>query len=339
MDSQGQKHILIIGSGSVGQRHARNLSALGCSLSCVDPRKDRLNEVSSETEVQGIYSTFEEALNKAENLHGVVVASPPRFHIDQSIASLEKGLPVFLEKPVSPHLDEALRLKECVNKTGIPLLLGYTWRWWEPLRYVRRLLESNEIGKLLYVQFVMSAHLEDWHPWEKVQEFFMSSLELGGGALLDESHWPDLMMWLLGMPDSIFATIDKISSLDIETDDNVDMLVRYSKGTSVSIHLDLYGRPHEKKIIFVGEKGTIRWTADPNQVAVGEKMEQRWKITNYDCERNDMFVAASVEFLEILNGGTIQTCTIDDGVRIMKLIEAARESSAEGRIVLLNGEE
>jgi len=338
VDPKEQKHILIIGSGSVGKRHARNLGAFGCSISCVDPRKDRLDELASEIKVQGTFSTIEEALDKAENLHGVVVASPPRFHIDQSIASLEKGLPVFLEKPVSPHLNEALRLQECVNATGIPLLLGYTWRWWEPLRYVRRLLKSNEIGNLLHVQFVMSAHLEDWHPWEKIQDFFMSSLELGGGALLDESHWPDLMLWLFGMPVNVFARIDKISSLDIETDDNVDMVVCYSEGPTVSIHLDLYGRPHEKKIIFVGEKGTIRWTADPNQVAVGYGMEQQWKITNYDCERNDMFVAAAAEFLEILDGGSVRTCSIDDGVGIMKLIEAARKSSAEGCIVKLTGE-
>lgn len=337
MVSREQKHILIIGSGSVGKRHARNLVAQGCTVSCVDPRKDRLDEVVKDIKVQGIYDSFVEGLSKAKRLHGVVVASPPRYHIDQSIASLEKGLPVFLEKPVSPEADSAIRLQECVHSTGIPLLLGYTWRWWEPLRQVRHLLASKEIGNLLHVRFVMSAHLEDWHPWENVQDFFMASKELGGGALLDESHWLDLMIWFFGMPDSVFGRINKISSLDIETDDNVDMLVKYSEGPLVSIHLDLYGRPHEKKIIFVGEKGTIRWTADPNQVAVGHNMLQQWEITDYDCERNDMFNAAASEFLEILSGDRVRTCNINDGVRVMKLIEAVRRSDKEQCIVQLSG--
>jgi predicted dehydrogenase len=68
----------------------------------------------------------------------------------------------------------------------------------------------------------MAAHLADWHPWERYQDFFMSSKTMGGGAILDESHWLDLMLWFFGTPEKLFAKVDKISDLEIETDDNVD---------------------------------------------------------------------------------------------------------------------
>ncbi len=65
----------------------------------------------------------------------------------------------------------------------------------------------------------------------------MSSSELGGGALLDESHWLDQMIWLFGMPDRVFGTVAKISDLEITSDDSVDLLCFYRNGMNVSIHM------------------------------------------------------------------------------------------------------
>ena len=332
----GQKHILILGTGSVGKRHAKNLASLGCRISCMDPRKDRLEEVSKEVVLVDTFSTVEDSFNRENKYDGVAVTSPPVFHVNQSIAALERGIPVLLEKPVSPDKESAVKLREVVNRTGTPLLLGYTWRWWSPLAKVRELIENETIGKLRYVQFMMSAHLADWHPWENYWDFFMASKDLGGGALLDESHWIDLMLWFLGVPESLFAKIDKISDLKIDTDDNVDMIITYENEPYVTMHLDIYGRPHEKYIRFIGEEGTILWTAEPNCVAVGKEWSKTWENYEFDCERNDMFMAVGKEFIDILNGAEVKTCSIDDGVRVLSLIDAARQSSAEGRVVSIN---
>jgi predicted dehydrogenase len=164
----------------------------------------------------------------------------------------------------------------------------------------------------------------------------MSSRELGGGALLDESHWIDQALWLFGLPESVFARIDKLSELEIDADDNVDLLLNYASGPRVSIHLDLHARPHEKTIKFVGEKGTLLWTADPNRIVLGREMDESWQETPFDCQRNDMFVAVAEEFLAVLDGQA-PSCTIADGLAVMEVIEAARQSHAEGRLVLPGG--
>jgi predicted dehydrogenase len=103
----------------------------------------------------------------------------------------------------------------------VPLLLGYTWRWWPSLLKVKDLVAQQAVGQLRHVKFTMAAHLADWHPWERYQDFFMASEALGGGALLDESHWLDLMLWFFGMPQKLFAKVEKISDLEIETDDQL----------------------------------------------------------------------------------------------------------------------
>jgi predicted dehydrogenase len=180
----------------------------------------------------------------------------------------------------------------------------------------------------------MAAHLADWHPWERYQDFFMASKTLGGGAILDESHWLDLMLWFFGMPEKLFAKVEKVSDLEIDSDDNVDMLVFYESGMRVSLHLDLYARPHEKSIQFAGENGTLIW--QPNSIKIGKEMDPDWEIEEFDYDRNDMFVGVAEEFLNIFSGGSVQTCTLEDGIRVLKLIEAARQSSTAEKIIKID---
>ncbi|MHB8066492.1 MAG: Gfo/Idh/MocA family protein [Desulfobaccales bacterium] len=330
-------HLLMIGTGSIGQRHARNFSALGCDISGMDPRPDRLAETNEQVPLRGMYSSLTEAFAKGKDITAVVVNSPTSFHVDQAIAALGKGLPVLLEKPVAKDLESGRRLQKIVEEAKAPLLLGYTWRWWPPLLQVKKLLNEEVVGKLRHVRFIMSAHLADWHPWEKYQEFFMSNEALGGGALLDESHWLDLMVWFFGMPEKLLASVEKISDLDIETDDNVDMLLYYPDNLRVSMHLDLYSRPHERSIQFVGEEGTLVWSSDPNSIAIGKGMEKKWQVEEFRYERNDMFVGVAREFLEVLQGKPARTCTINDGVKVLTLIEAARQSNRLGKMVEIAG--
>ena len=329
------KHILIVGTGSAGKRHANNLHSLGCEVSCMDPRQDRLDDISAEEiNLKAVFTSVEEAFASGETFDGVVVASPPSFHVDQCISALQKGIPVLLEKPVSPDLSSALKLQTAVKDTSVPLLLGYTWRWWPPLQKVKQLVDEQAVGELKFVKFTMAAHLADWHPWERYQDFFMASQTMGGGAILDESHWLDLLLWFFGMPEKLFAKVDKISDLEIETDDNVDMLVFYKNGMRVSLHLDLYARPHEKSIQFVGEDGTLIW--EPNLIKIGKKMDPEWEVEEFNYDRNDMFVGVAEEFLNLLAGGDPPTCNIDDGVRVLELIEAARQSSSTEKVIKLD---
>ncbi len=329
------KHILVIGTGSVGKRHARNLHELGCSISCVDPRNDRLTEAIDQEGMKllGSYSSLQEALMHS-SYDGAVVASPPVYHVQQSVECLRKNIPVLLEKPVAPNLQDAELLEAEVKDSDAQLLLGYTWRWWPSLLRIKEMLDRGVVGKLLHVTYVMSAHLADWHPWERYQDFFMSNQEQGGGALLDESHWIDQMLWVLGGgPLEVMGRVEKISSLQISSDDNVDILATYSNNIRVSLHLDLFGRPHEKSIKFVGEEGTIVWKVD--EILVGKSMDDEWEKESFSSDRNDMFMSVAQEFLAIVNGDTLPSCTIHDGVQVLRIIEAVRRSSATGATVKL----
>ena len=328
------KHVLVLGSGSVGKRHARNLAELECEISCFDPREDRRGELASEVEIRKAYDDWHEALEDGAP-DGVVVASPTAYHAEQAKEAMRRGIPVLLEKPLAKTAVEAREMAAVHEATSTPLLLGYTWRWWPPLKKARDAITAGELGTIRHVQFYMSAHLADWHPWEPYQEFFMSSASEGGGALLDESHWIDLMYWFFGKPEAVYAQVERISDLEIDSDDNVDILVEYGSGLRASVHLDLYGRPHEKSIRFVGSKGTLVWSAEPNELRIGRGSGQEWEYERFDYERNEMFTQVAQEFITVLDGHPPKGCTVSDGVAVMEFIESVRRSSVEGRKITL----
>lgn len=325
-------HILVVGAGSAGQRHARNLRSLGCRISACDPREDRLYEIEKEEPLAGKYAELTQALSAAE-YDGFIIASPPLYHVSQTLQVLAcQRKWVLCEKPLSVNAGEARKLEQYADH----VMLGYTYRWWPPIQSFRKRLRSGEIGPVRSLRFVMSAHLQDWHPWEKYQDFFMSRRELGGGALLDESHFLDLMLWFLGTPSKIYAQVDKISRLEIDSDDNVDVLISYENGIRVNLHLDLIGRPHERRITAVGEDGTLVYSYEENAVKVSHTGTKSWETELFDCERNEMFIGAAKEFLAlILRETTACSCGVEDGIHTLVLVDACRESAQTGKAVAL----
>lgn len=329
------KPLLIVGTGSVGKRHMRNFASLGCRLSAMDPSAERLTQAAEAVPLVSRFSTLDTALNDAGNFSGVVICSPPRFHVEQALRALQAGLPVLLEKPVSVDAASASVLMNTVQAGSTPLLLGYTYRWWEPVLALKKKLDENLVGRVLHVRCVLSAHLADWHPGEPLQQFFMSSKELGGGALLDESHFLDLMLWFFGLPEQVFAKIERLSSLEIDSDDNVDSWLSYANNLRIWLHLDLYGRPHERSITVIGEKGTLQWAYERNSVHYSQAAGQEWEEEKFTCERNEMFLGVAREFVQIIDGTRTPSCTSADGYAVMRVIEAMRQSSAAGQVVPL----
>ena len=241
-DSNMAPHILIIGSGSVGKRHARNLAALGCRISCVDPREDRRAELARKRRCR--LACHRRGRARAGGFDGVVVASPTAYHPADTLRRSKRSCRCCWKSrlPKPPP-----RPRSCCGRNrhlragadGLHVALVAAAK--APARAARR---GSAIGTLRHVQFHMSAHLADWHPWERYQDFFMASAAQGGGALLDESHWIDLMVWLFGMPQQLIGRVEKICDLEIDTDDNVDVLAFATRRLCASrcISISMAGR-------------------------------------------------------------------------------------------------
>jgi predicted dehydrogenase len=310
-----KKHILIVGNGSIGKRHARNLHKLGCDIFVVDPREDRLNELDQEFDVRK-YKTLDLALAK-HKYDGAVIATPPAQHQEDGIKLMERKTPIYMEKGITLDLKEAQALEAFQLETQTPFLMGYSWRWWSSLQQLEKNM-GKWVGRVRRVEFTMAAHLADWHPWERYQDFYIASR----GGVENENHWIDIMLMWFGYPNFMMGELKHISDLDTTTNDCLDLFCQYP-GFDVVHHYDLYRRPHERSIKIYGEKGSVYWTPNKIEVACAESKSE---YVNKN-DRNDMFYSAMEEFIQVIDGKE-PSCTIRDGVAVIELLNEFKDNIA-----------
>ena len=142
------------------------------------------------------------------------------------------------------------------------------FRFSEPARKFREVIDAQVVGKPLYVHGEFSEYLPDWHPWEDYRSFYMAKKALGGGSLLDQSHIMDMAHWCFGSVKEVFGFSGRVSSLEVETDDLAEIQVRFTSGLVGTIHQDMFGRQHSKYIEVKCPQGNVRWSVYDFSVSV-----------------------------------------------------------------------
>lgn len=323
--------LLVVGCGSVGKRHVGNFKSIGADdITAVDTRPDRLKEVQEKYGIKGL-SNFDTSME--EKYDAVVICTPPNSHIPIAIKAAEKGCHIMIEKPMSNSMEGISKLLDVAKRNNLIILIGYTYRFWPPLIKVEELLNEKAIGNIYSVRIEFSEYLADWHPWEDYRTFYMAKKELGGGAILDESHAIDFARWLFGEIKEVACFNDKLSSLEITSDDMAEILMRFESGVVGSIHLDIFGRAHRRNLEIIGEKGSIYWDFYQNEVKVYYANGKKWEAYPFNCDRNLMFVEEAKHFLDCIKNNKPPKISGEDGVKTLKCVLAAIESSKTKKVV------
>lgn len=326
--------LLVIGGGSIGKRHLGNFQKLGVSeIGIVDTRSDRRQEIAEKFGITALYESVDEALS--EGYTAAVVAVPTHYHLDVAEKAVDKGLHLLIEKPISDRTERIQNLLKKAQEKSLTLMVGYTYRFWPPLQKIKELIDRGDIGRLYSVQITFSEYLPDWHPWEDYRSWFMARKEMGGGAILDESHTLDFARWLFGEAESVFCINGQFSHLEITSDDLAEMVVLFKSGAIANIHMDIYGRHHRKEMVIIGEKGNCYWDFYANQVRFYYGEGKTWQTWQFSCDRNDMFLAEARHFIDCIANNSKPVVDGFDGLKTLELILAAIESSGKGGLVRL----
>ena len=180
--------ILVVGSGSMGRRRLRDLTALEPgSVILHEPRADRSQEVASEFEIPA-YTRFEDALEKRPDV--MVISTPPAFHDDYVQGAVTHELHVFAE---IPFVYDPKLLETIVSGTEYPSVLGisHTMRYYPPLRIIRDAIVAERIGKPLYLEFSLGNYLPDWHPTRTIEASTRVTSHWAGPAwTCSYTSWP-----------------------------------------------------------------------------------------------------------------------------------------------------
>lgn len=328
-------NILIVGAGSIGKRHLKNVLAHkeGLVPSVVEPNPERQKEVEAlGVNPANIFKSREDALN-GKTYDGVIIATPTVFHYDDAIAIAKAGIPLMIEKPLGADASRAAELKKAVQDKGIFSFTAYCFRFDPVANEFAKMLNEGKIGKPLYARAEMSTFLPEWHPHEDYRDFYMSKKHLGGGTLLDQSHLYDMTQWFFGDFESVFGITKKHSYLEMDTDDFGEFLFNMKSGINVSVHIDLFTRNWREFFQVTGETGTLTWDIHTRKIILeNEKKEKTILMEGIDY--NQMYINELDYFVrQLRSGGKESGPVYDHGQRVVEVIDAIRKSSDEGKVI------
>lgn len=328
--------ILVLGGGSIGKRHIKNLiSAVGCTegIYVVEPRAERQQEII----VLGIpsnnvYASRDEAL-KSNRYDGGIIATPTSMHYADAFALAEHGCHIMIEKPLGIDASSSATLGEIVNSKNLFVFTAYCFRFDPVANKFNQLIQDGFCGKPLYARAEMSTYLPDWHPHEDYRDFYMAKKDLGGGTLLDQSHLYDMALWFFGDIQSVLGITKKHSNLEIETDDFGEFILTMNSQMIVSIHIDLFTRPFREFFMVTCENGTLTWDIHTRKIIFENPNNQR-EILMEGTDYNQMYVNELNYFLsQIKECGTLVGPKYENGKRVVEVIDAIRASSNQGILV------
>ena len=339
--------ILIAGLGSIGRRHFRNLIALGeKDLVLLRSRKATLPD--DELAGYPVETDLQDALTK-HNPDAVIVANPTSLHLDVAIAAAQAGCHILLEKPVSHSLDRLDVLEQAAQKSGSRILVGFQFRYHPTLNKARELIHSNALGRLLTVHAHWGEYLPQWHPWEDYRMSYAARADLGGGVIVTLTHPLDYLRYLMGDIESLWSFNGHISPLEVDVEDVAEIGLRFANGATGGVHVNYFQRPPVHRLEIASTNGTLRWD---NADGVLHLHQMPAPFGSYSdqppapvvetfalpdgFERNQLFVAQTRHFLDVVRGESQPICTLGDGVMALRLALAAYETQETGRVVKLS---
>ena len=323
--------ILVVGCGSIGERHIRNLIDISNhNIIAFDTSKERLDVIKERFNVvtcDNLEQCFDYSID------AVIVCTPPSTHIQIADQAIANGAHVFIEKPISDRLgglDELI--KKAANDNKI-ISVGYCFRFSEGLKMVKSFIDSGKLGRILSIKAEFGQYLPDWRPWQNYKQSYTAKKDLGGGIILDGSHEIDYLYWLVGDVREVFCFADKISDLEVETEDTAEILLRFSNGVIGEIHLDFTQRAYSRNCKIIGELGTLIWNFGDHKVSLYLADSNEWKIYDVDADVNLMYIEEMKHFLQCINGLSMPLIDAAQGKRVLEIALAAKESSEKSVVV------
>jgi len=325
--------ILVVGCGSIGERHIRNLKMLSIDkiIAC-DTNPERLALIKDKYDVQETYTELQKAIN--QGIDAVLVCTPPSTHIPIALKAIDYKAHVFIEKPMSNNLDGVDELIKNASKNGLIICVGYNFRFHQGLKLLKKMVDRGEIGKILSARAEFGQYLPDWRPWQDYRQSYTSKKELGGGIILDGSHEIDYMRWLLGDVEQLFCFAGKISSLEVETEDVAGILIKFKSGAIIGeIHLDFVRHDYSRTCEIIGEKGTIKWSYQDRFVKVYSMDAKRWKRFNIKADPNDMYVQEMQHFINCVKIGEKPLIDGEEGRKTLEIALLAKKSAETKEVI------
>lgn len=256
--------IAVLGCGSIGRRHLRNLQSLGyADLLAYDPDAQARSLAEEETGTPSL-SSLEEVWSR--NPEVALITASTEAHVGLALAGARRGCHLFIEKPLSHTIDS--RLKELlteVERRNLITMIACNMRFHPGPLTIKEYLEGGFIGDILASRIQIGSYLPHWQPDHDYRQRYCASPEWGG-AILDCIHEIDLALWYFGpgqLSGSAYLTAE---SIGLKTDGLAEILISHKSGVLSSLHVNFVQRDYKRSCQIIGSRGTLYWDWNEGQV-------------------------------------------------------------------------
>jgi len=290
----------VLGCGSIGRRHARNLRAHDVDVVVSDLDEARARAVAAEI---GAAACGRDAVDADVDV--VVVATPTVHHVDDLAWALERGAAVFVEKPLGASradLDRALALAR--QHESHRVMVGCNMRFTHGFQVLQRHLPA--VGRTVALLVDFGWWLPAWRPQQDYRESYSAQRALGGGIILDAIHEIDYTMVLAGPVADVQARWVNTGALECDVEDVADLSLRHCNAVQSHLHLDYLRRTYTRSCTVIGDAGTLQWDFARGRVELaGEPGAPAQAIgADLDLDRDVMYLDEMRHFLDALARGT-----------------------------------
>ncbi|MDX1934898.1 MAG: Gfo/Idh/MocA family oxidoreductase [Capsulimonadales bacterium] len=341
----------IIGCGGIAQTHIGYFKKFpGVSIVCgADIRQTALDHMRAAHGVELLYTDYNEMLQEVgDAVDAISVATPNGVHAPAAIAAMNAGKHVLCEKPMAMNAKEAQEMAAAAKANGVEFIIGFQHRYEPRSKYVRDLIESGAIGKVLYVraQALRRRGIPNWGV------FGRKELQ-GGGPMIDIGvHILETAHSLIGTPRPVTATGNTFTYLgntksdvkstwpnwDHETYTVEDLavgMIRFETGAMLTLESSFVA--HIKEDVFniqiFGEKGGVIWNTSETFTDYNTYMVN---ATPAFIPKWDMWEYKMRHFVEVVRDGRPNEAPAEHGVMVQKMLDGIYAAADAGKEVAID---
>ncbi len=335
---------VVVGAGSIGRKtHVEGFLNAGANvLAICDTDERRASEAAAEYKTKP-YCDLRKMLRELPEIEAVAVAVPNKFHKPVAMAALSAGKHVICDKPMAMNSREAAEMVKKAEEKDLILALHLQHRYAFRAQWLKKEIEKGSLGELYHAKASILRVNAIPRGWFHVKKF------AGGGALMDLGpHLMDLTWVLMGRPEPVSVSGYSYSKLgpkgmgfggwgvgyetghDMDTEDLAGGVIKFKGGktmeieSSWAVHLD---EPTLQCTLF-GDKGGAKLFPNAKIYSQGKKLKLREQPAGKD-------VTPFHDFVKCIRNGKRPQASGEDGLVIMKIIDAIYKSAKTGKEVML----
>jgi predicted dehydrogenase len=321
--------VLVIGVGSIGERHVRCFQTTGrAEVSICETNEELRKTIADNYGVRQAYSNLDDGLPDRHD--AVVICTPAQLHIPLAQQCAEANLHLLIEKPLAIQHEGVDALRQFVRQRELACAVGYVARMHPALAAMKQAIDAGRFGNPVQLVACGGQYFPKYRP--AYREIYYADHAQGGGAIQDAlTHTLNTGQWLVGNIDRVAADAAHQVLEGVSVEDTAHVLTRHGQVMG-SYSLNQFQAANESTITVVCQHATVRYEGHYDRWRWLAEPDGEWEDEVFPkLARDDLFVAQANHFLDVVEQKAAPHCSLDEGIATLEAVLAIQRAVTTGR--------